>query len=163
MGVSWYEAVAYTNWLSQTSGRSFGLPSEAQWERAARHTDGRDWPWGDEWLDGLVNSREAGIGRTTAVGAFPGGAAVCGAQDMSGNVWEWCQSRYDDENGRDYPMPYRPDDGREELSGGPPITRVLRGGAFYVNQRNVRAAIRDDSHPDGRDYNIGFRVVEHLP
>ena len=79
---------------------------------------------------------------------------------MSGNVWEWCQTRYCDENGEQYPMPYRPDDGREELSGD--LRRILRGGAFYDYQQNVRAAIRDDNFPLNRKFFVGFRVVEHL-
>jgi formylglycine-generating enzyme required for sulfatase activity len=158
---SWYEAVAYANWLSRVEGRSFSLPTEAQWERAARHTDGRQYPWGDEWQDGIVNSEVAGIGRTTAVGSFPGGAAECGADDLSGNVWEWCQSRYDDGKTR-YPLPYRPDDGREELAGGRRVRRILRGGAFYVNLQYVRAALRNDGYPNYRGANFGFRVVEHL-
>jgi formylglycine-generating enzyme required for sulfatase activity len=162
VGVSWYEAAAYANWLSQVMGRDFRLPTEAQWERAARHTDGRIYPWGDEWQDGLVNSEESGLNRTTAVGSFPGGAAVCGAHDLSGNVWEWCSTRYRDENGQEYPTPYRPDDGREDLSGDVSIWRVLRGGAFNTFQWDMRAAVRSGSDPfSGYNY-IGFRVVEHL-
>jgi formylglycine-generating enzyme required for sulfatase activity len=140
--VSWYEALAYANWLGRVTGRAFGLPSKAQWERAARHTDGRRWPWGDEWRDGIVNSREAGVGQTTAVGCFPGGAAPCGAQDLSGNVWEWCSSRSRDEEGNTYPLPYDPDDGREDLSGSYRAWRVIRGGAFLNYLRVVRAAVR---------------------
>jgi formylglycine-generating enzyme required for sulfatase activity len=162
VGESWYEAVAYANWLGRATGRAFRLPTEAEWERAARHTDGREWPWGDEWQDGIVNNRDAGVGRTTAVGSFPGGAAVCGAQDLSGNVWEWCQTRYRDENGEIYPLPYRPDDGREKLSGDDDVWRILRGGAFDLNQWYVRAAFRGDDDPDSSDSHVGFRVVEHL-
>ena len=94
---SWYEAAAYCAWLSEKSGRTYRLPTEEEWERVARNTDGREWAWGDKWEDGIINSDQAGIGRTTAVGAFPRGTAECGAQDMCGNVWEWTRSYYDND------------------------------------------------------------------
>ncbi len=90
MAVTWYEAVAFSNWLGKKLGRAVSLPSEAQWERAARHTDGRKYPWKGEITPDHANYDETGIGTTTAVGIFPKGAAECGALDMSGNVWEWC-------------------------------------------------------------------------
>ena len=93
VGVSWYEAAAYCAWLAEESGREYRLPTEEEWERAARHTDGRQYAWGNDGQDGIINSSEAGISRTTAAGAFPRGAAACGAQDMSGNVWEWTASK----------------------------------------------------------------------
>ncbi|MFQ5437094.1 MAG: formylglycine-generating enzyme family protein, partial [Anaerolineae bacterium] len=114
VGISWYEAVAYANWLAEKTGQPYRLPTEAEWERAARHTDGRKYPWGETWYDGIVNSEEAGIGRPTAVGIFPDGAAECGALDMSGNVDEWCQTRWQNEERQDYP-PLWADDGRENL------------------------------------------------
>ncbi len=97
VGVSWYEAQAYCAWLAEKSGRAYRLPTEEEWERAARHTDGREWAWGNEWEDGIINSAEAQINRTTAVGSFPRAAAECGAQDMSGNVFEWTASFRDDD------------------------------------------------------------------
>lgn len=154
VGVSWYEAVAYCNWLSAKTRRSYRLPTEAEWERAARHTDGRTYPWGNKWQGGIINSREAGVGRSTAVGSFPHSTAVCGAQDMSGNVWEWCQSRYADE-------PYRADDGRENLDS--QARRVVRGGSWHFNQNLVRAASRAHFHPGARDYLLGFRLVRRSP
>lgn len=143
------------------TGRDFRLPSEAQWERAARHTDRRKFPWADEWRDGLVNSEEAGVGRTTAVGSFPRGAALCGAQDMSGNVWEWCSTRWRDEKGKNYPLPYR-NDAREELRGDDNVWRVCRGGAFADSYWYMRPAFRNLLDPYYRDNSVGMRVVECL-
>ena len=94
VGVSWYEAVAYCNWLSERLGYTVRLPSEAEWERAARSTDGRIYPWGDEFDARRCNMSDTGIGATSTVGIFPDGDADCGAADMSGNVWEWCSTKW---------------------------------------------------------------------
>ncbi|MCA9950011.1 MAG: SUMF1/EgtB/PvdO family nonheme iron enzyme [Anaerolineales bacterium] len=158
VGISWYEAVAYANWLTATTDKLYRLPTEAEWERAARHTDGRRYPWGNEWQEGFANSDEAGIGRPTAVGIFPDGTADCGALDMSGNVWEWCQTRWRDENRRDYPATWR-DDGRENLAGGESVGRVLKGGAYYNGKDRIPAAARCGGYPSFRDFNGGVRLV----
>ncbi|MCB9139856.1 MAG: SUMF1/EgtB/PvdO family nonheme iron enzyme [Caldilineaceae bacterium] len=152
VGVSWYEAVAYCNWLSEQWGYAVRLPTEAEWERAARHTDGRIYPWNGEFDVRCCNMGKTGIGATSAVGAFPAGNAQCGATDMSGNVWEWCSTkRVGDYEGYEK----RADD---DLAGG--ATRVVRGGAFHFNRVNVRCACRDLYYaPYFRDYSIGFRVV----
>lgn len=130
VGVSWYEAVAYARWLAETTGKPYRLPTEAEWERVARHTDGRTYPWGEVWRDGIANTKEAGLERTSAVGIFPVDTAVCGAQDYGGNVSQWCQTRWNDEKGKDYPLPYHEDDGRENEEGGDSIRRLNRGGAW---------------------------------
>ena len=154
VGVSWYEAVAFCNWLSEVTGLAIQLPTEAQWERAARHVDSRRYPW-DEGLaapdPNRMNYDETGIGATSAVGIFPAGGAVCGAQDMSGNVWEWCRTKWRD-NYENYE--HEVDDA---LEGG--ALRVLRGGSFNDNGYGVRAAFRHGSGPDLRSGGIGFRVV----
>lgn len=159
VGVSWYEAVAYAAWLAAQTGRPYRLPTEAEWERAARHTDGRQFPWGDAWQPDVANAGESGFDRLVAVGCFPAGAAACGALDMSGNVWEWCQTRWDDEDGRDYPMPYRATDGREALTGGNGVLRLLRGGSRFEKQATCRCAYRYGNGPFYGNYNVGFRVV----
>jgi formylglycine-generating enzyme required for sulfatase activity len=131
VGVSWYEAEAFCRWAECR------LPTEREWEAAARGPDGWNYPWGDDWKEGVCNTSEAGLGVTTPVGKFPQSAAVCGAQDMAGNVWEWCQDWYD----------------RSEKS------RVVRGGSWVYVSRSARSAIRDWGSPDDRFNNLGFRVV----
>ncbi|MCO5190921.1 MAG: SUMF1/EgtB/PvdO family nonheme iron enzyme [Anaerolineae bacterium] len=134
VGVSWYEAEAYAAWLAETTGKPYQLPTEVEWERAARHTDGRTYPWGETWQNGIVNSQEAGLSQTTVVGLFPDGAAPCGAHDMSGNVWEWCQD--------------------DAVSG-----KRLKGGSWYSEAAYGRCAARGWRHPEGRFNAIGLRIV----
>ncbi len=148
--ISWYDATAYCRWLSEKKGRTYRLPSEAEWEKAARGTDGRIYPWGDVWDPGRCNSKEGGPDDVTLVDAYPDGASPHGILDMAGNVWEWTGSLYQ-------PYPYDPNDGREDprLGG----KRVLRGGVFYSTARRVRCAYRDSGHPDRWRGSYGFRVV----
>ena len=140
VGVSWYESMAFCRWLSEEWKKDIALPSEAQWERAARHTDGRLYPWGQEEGDiaQRCNMGTTGIGHTSAVGLFPSGKADCGAMDMSGNVWEWCEDLYEAN------QPYR----------------VLRGGSWIVlDPRLLRSAYRGLGGPGRRGDYVGFRVV----
>jgi formylglycine-generating enzyme required for sulfatase activity len=148
--VSWHDAVAYCNWLSEVTGRPYRLPSEAEWEKGARGTDGRIYPWGNQWDAERCNSFEGDKGDTTPVGAYPEGASPYGLLDMAGNVWEWTRSV-------DKSYPYDPDDGRENLEA--KGLRVLRGGAFVNDSGYVRCASRYRSSPDGRSRSRGFRVV----
>ena len=165
VGVSWYEAVAYSNWLGQKLGRPVTLPSEAQWERAARHRDGRRYPWGEALTPDHANYDETGIGTTTAVGIFPKGKSECGALDMSGNVWEWtCSLWGKDWDKSSFNYPYDSSDTkREDLDASDDIMRVLRGGSFNHYAGFVRCAVRNRHNPDFRNRNIGFRVVVASP
>jgi len=148
--ISWYDATAYCKWLSKKDNQTYRLPSEAEWEKAARGTDGGIYPWGDVWDADHCNSKESGPDDVTLVDAYPDGASPYGILDMAGNLWEWTVSLYQ-------PYPYDPSDGREDprLGG----KRVLRGGAFYSTARRVRCAYRDSGHPDHWRGNYGFRVV----
>ena len=158
VGVTWYEALAFTRWLSEQlvgnsaklsitgeSGRLLDglktgkyqavLPDEKQWEKAARGTDGREYPWGKGADPNRANYDETGIGTTSAVGAFPGGQSPYGILDVSGNVWEWTASPYDT------------------------ASYVLRGGAFNNQSDFARCAFRGWGAPDDRDSYLGFRVM----
>jgi formylglycine-generating enzyme required for sulfatase activity len=172
VGVTWYEAVAYCRWLNGEVGwKRLGLqegwevrlPSEAEWERAARGMDGRKYPWasGEEPTGkGHANFAASNIGGSSAVGLFVGGGTPEGLMDMGGNVWEWTRSLW----GRDYGVPgfkypYDPHDGREEEAAGCEVLRVLRGGSWDVPVGSLRCAFRFRFDPTLRDRDVGFRVV----
>jgi formylglycine-generating enzyme required for sulfatase activity len=151
--VSWFDAVAFCQWASRATGRQVQLPTEAQWEKAARGTDGRLFPWGDESPNATRLNYDLLVKRTTPVGRYsPQGDSPYGAADMTGNVWEHTSSLY-------WPYPYRANDGREE----PPVPGedllVLRGGSFVSQRQYARNAVRGDIFPAGIGEVIGFRVT----
>jgi formylglycine-generating enzyme required for sulfatase activity len=152
--VTWLDAQDYVTWLSAQTGGRYHLPTEAEWEKAARGNDGRLWPWGDDWDPARVNCKPAGPGATTPVGQYsPLGDSPCGAADMAGNVWEWCLTRWQD----NYASP--PDD---DPSGDAP--RVLRGGSWYgPNPGFVRCAYRNRNYPVDWYGGSGFRVARSSP
>jgi formylglycine-generating enzyme required for sulfatase activity len=150
VGIAWYEAVAFGNWLGEILGVKVSLPTEAQWEKAARGTDGRIYPWGKKITPEHANCDATELGATSAVGIFPRGASPYGALDMSGNVWEWCLTKWR----ADYNEPE--DNGLEGIE-----MRVLRGGSYFYNARGVRCAVRLRLFPDFRG-GFGFRVVASL-
>jgi formylglycine-generating enzyme required for sulfatase activity len=148
--VSWDDASEYCKWLSRITGKTFRLPSEAEWEKAARGTDRRLYPWGSQSADEKRCNFKMNVMDTTPVGKYsPQGDSPYGCADMAGNVWEWTHSLW-----KEYP--YRADDEREEE--GSRELRVLRGGSFYSNLRLVRCAFRFKLFPDNRYSRDGFRV-----
>lgn len=157
--VSWHDAVAYCAWLAEITGKPYRLPTEAEWEKAARGTDGRCWPWGDEWNPEFCNS-ERGVGDTTPVGKYsPDGDSPFGCVDMVGNVWEWTSTTIGSKDPwpSRFVYPYQPDDGREDMS--VPTRRVGRGGSWTNDERNSRCAFRFADPPSERYSNEGYRVV----
>lgn len=158
--VSWYEAAAFCRWLTAVlqerghldKGKEITLPTEPQWEKAARGTDGRSYPWGGEPDADCANYKETGLGTSSAVGCFPGGKSPYGVEDLSGNAWEWCRTKWEP----DY-EDYRHDN---DLAGFAP--RVLRGGSFSCDKTLVRCAARNDWKPHFRYQGCGFRVVRSL-
>jgi formylglycine-generating enzyme required for sulfatase activity len=154
--VDWYEAVAFSRWLSAQLGYHVRLPSEEEWERAARGRDGREYPWGKDYRTGYANIYEknsnAGkwyLKQTTAVGVYPQGASGEGVLDLAGNVWEWCLNNYD------YPTLLEADTSGDR--------RVLRGGSWGDLPDNARGSQRDGGGPVGRNGFIGFRLVSSAP
>jgi formylglycine-generating enzyme required for sulfatase activity/energy-coupling factor transporter ATP-binding protein EcfA2 len=155
VGVSWYEAMAFCTWLSHRTGWQVSMPTEAQWERAARGMDGREYPFGSTFKpDVHGNVLETGLQGTSAVGLFTEGDSECGASDMAGNVWEWCLTKWWD-NYTDYET--KADDNPEGNA-----KRMVRGGSWINNSDNARCADHDRGLPGLRYLKVGFRCVRTL-
>jgi formylglycine-generating enzyme required for sulfatase activity len=151
--VSWHDAKDFCAWAAQQLDRIVRLPTEAEWEKAARGVDGRIYPWGNEPPSPLLCNYNRNQGGTTPVGQYsPAGDSPYGCADMSGNVWEWCADWYQADYYKDAPSrnPTGPVGGE---------SRVLRGGSWYSLVRNVRGADRGWNDPTNSDYNYGFRCV----
>jgi len=140
--VSWYDVMAYCRWLSAKLGYEIALPTEKQWEKAARGTDGRTYSYGNDFDPTKGNTDETGIGQTSAVGIFPDPALPYGICDIVGNVWEWCV--YSNNTTSNW-------------------SRSLRGGSWGYNNAFARAACRNLNNPDNRSTSYGFRVVCSAP
>ena len=162
VGVSWFEALAFCRWLTEQLKKPVTLPSEAEWERAARYTDGRVFPWGSEeqGIEQRCNMNKTGFDHTSVVGVFPSGNPVCGVADMAGNVWEWTRSLWGtDRHKVSFCYPYKPDDGRENLDAPANELRVLRGGSWNDPAESACCTFRLRHSAESRLSIIGFRVV----
>jgi formylglycine-generating enzyme required for sulfatase activity len=151
ISISWLDAVSYSLWLSDLTGVAWCLPTEAEWEKAARGTDGRVYPWGNKWDPDCANTPDGGALGATPIDAYPSGRSPYGVWDMVGNVWEWCTSIY-----RAYP--YDATDGREDLT--LMRDRVMRGGAWYCTPLNARTTCRGIGYA-GMYLGGGFRLVRY--
>jgi formylglycine-generating enzyme required for sulfatase activity len=148
VNISWHDALAFCRWADVR------LPSEAEWEWAARGTDGRLWPWGDDPPTPVHCNFGLAVAGTTPVTLFPSGATPHGVLDMAGNVWEWTHSLW-------RPYPYSPADGREdEATAG---LRVVRGGSYDCASSQVRCAHRSAINPAYGYDDVGMRVVLYNP
>jgi len=150
VSVSWYDAKDYCKWLNEKTGKSYRLPTEAEWEKAARGTDRREFPWGDEWDVNKCNTRDGGPGTTTPVDQYSphGGGSFYEVADMAGNVWEWCADWLNA-----YPGNPFPDEDYGETY------KVLRGGSWDHGQVGARCAYRNWFEPRNRIEDVGFRCV----
>jgi len=158
--VNWFDACAYCKWQSKEQNKEVRLPSEAEWEKAARGSDARIYPWGDEFNSVYCNSYETGVGATSPVGMFKQGASVYKCMDMAGNVWEWTQTVWGESDEPEFEYPYRTDDGRENMDMADKRVRVLRGGSFgHFSLNNLRCAFRNRFIPHDWDNHVSFRVV----
>ncbi|MFH1137672.1 MAG: formylglycine-generating enzyme family protein [Pseudomonadota bacterium] len=153
-GVTWFGAKAFCAWLSEKTGKRYDLPTEAQWEKAARgDQEGRRYPWGNNSPRGMAQFQQVWANpklTLSPVGAYPPNGY--GLFDMAGNVWEWCADWYDRNYYRESPR---------ENPRGPAMgeTKVLRGGSWGAIDVQVRCGIRLGERPDISDSGIGFRLA----
>lgn len=162
--VSSLEAIKFCQWLSTKERRRYRLPTEAEWEYAARGTDGRTYPWGEHvgrgdlanfadantsfpWSDKTVND---GFAETSPTGSFPRGSSPFGVEDLAGNVWEWCSDFFEPYKGTERSNPTGPKTGAQ---------RVLRGGSWKSRFNSLRASGRNFNQPAFAANDVGFRLV----
>jgi formylglycine-generating enzyme required for sulfatase activity len=159
VGVSWDDAQEFCAWLSRESGRRVLLPSEAQWEFAARGTDGREYPWENEPPD---ETRACFQQKQTApVGSYPGGRGPFGILDQAGNVWEWCRDTWDV---KAYSKPEHAAEAADPvLETKDVVERVVRGGGWADFAEGLRATYRNWAPAGRRGGVIGFRVAAAPP
>jgi formylglycine-generating enzyme required for sulfatase activity len=144
-GISFYEAEAYCRWLGAQKGKLVRLPTEEEWEKAARSDDNRPWPWGEEWKPGLANTLEGEMNHTLPTATVAGDVSPCGAVDMAGNAQEWTASVYT-------PL-------ADELFAAGADLRAVRGGSYNDNAFGARVSYRR-GYPAGYFYPfLGFRII----
>ena len=162
--VNWNDAQAFCKWLGAQDKKTYRLPTEAEWEYAARGDEGRMYPWGDwtavgqfanfadartnfPWRDVTIDD---GFAETAPVGRFPRGASPFGVEDMAGNVFEWCLDTYEAYKGKEAVNPRPSNVGRH---------RVYRGGSWKSRPSSLRTTARAFNEPGYSSSDIGFRIV----
>ncbi|MFA3876772.1 formylglycine-generating enzyme family protein [Streptomyces sp. MMCC 100] len=153
IGVSWRAATDYCRWIGERlGGLKVRLPTEDEWERAARGDDGREFPWGEEYRTGLANLVDLGVGTTTPVGSFPDGASPFGVLDMAGNADEWTSTLYAPYPGAPAEVPSTEDWAFDR--------HISRGGAFRHDRDLARCARRHGAYEaDLAAIGMGFRLA----
>ncbi|MFD7768217.1 formylglycine-generating enzyme family protein [Streptomyces sp. NPDC059787] len=152
IGLIWEAATAYCHWLGERLGLDVRLPTEDEWERAARGDDDREFPWGEEYRTGLANLVDLGIGTTTPVGSFPEGAGPFGVLDMAGNADEWTSTLYAPYPGAPAAVPATEDWAFDR--------HITRGGSFRHDRDLARCARRHGAYePDLEAIGVGFRLA----
>lgn len=167
VGISWYEARAYCAWLAAQSGLPFRLPTEVEWEAAARGRAGRWLPYGETYEPLAGNTIDAHLFGPSPVGAFPESDTPEGITDLSGNTWDWTSSAWGvrtqrEETDPDYPYPYDPEDGREDPELPPEMARVARGGAWNGSPAGALSVNRNGQGARYRVDDVGLRVALSL-
>ena len=169
VGVTWYEAYAFTQWLNTCANQEMRpvpdalirLPSEAEWEKAARYPDGRNYTWGNEYVPCYANVDETSqsestgpnyLRRTAAVGMYSQGMIPLGIHDLNGNVWEWGMSQWN-------PIYQYPENNDPQGS----ALRMLRGGSWFYDENFARSASRSRDSAGNKDCDVGFRLCATLP
>ena len=150
--ISWDDAGAFCDWLSQKTGKNIHLPTEAQWEKAARGTDQRKYPWGNAAPSCNMTNYNRCIDRTEPVGSYPSGVSPYGVHDMAGNAWEWCSDWYD-------PSYYTASPGTNPTGPSTGFQRVHRGGSWNVDAHNIRSINRESTSPSHTSSRSGFRLA----
>lgn len=155
VSVNWLDAVAFCEWICTLTRQIVRLPSEAEWEKAARGSDGRMYPWGNRAPDNSLSNYGRNVGDTTQVGAYPSGASPYGAMDMAGNAWEWVNDLYDQHyyNKSSLNNPSGPASGEY---------RILRGGSWSSAERSIRTTTRLSNLPGDAGYASGFRCARDV-
>jgi formylglycine-generating enzyme required for sulfatase activity len=145
VNVCWYEALAFSRWLSDRTGMNLSLPTEQQWQRAAQGDDGRIYPWGNTFEENRCNTRESKIGLTVPVTYYTSGLSPYGVFDMAGNVWEWC---INSEDSGDDPRAFNDEN------------RIIKGGSHIGMYKRAQCRFYYALNPQCRYNSIGFRLVQ---
>ena len=158
VAATWHGAQSYCKWKSSLEHAEYRLPTEAEWEKAARGSLGRRYPWGNKFAGGKCNTFESQINGTSRIGSFPDGMSPHSCHDMAGNVWEWCQddfqSDFYEKGTKKNPVCSEPGAGSKVLS-----SKMLLGGSWLYFRDLARFANRLRVNPDYGDNDIGFRCA----